>query len=203
VITPGLDIAAYCQQHRVKFVRKDRSCMMRFFGWMFGLFGFDFMRTAWTTIGRTVYFPISGPRREWIAILPSIRPTIEHELIHVEQYRKLWHMHSLLYVIGFPLPFLFAWYRWRSEREAYLHQIRHYGYSVTAVVDTLWYTYGWCWPRSRMLRWFYQMSEFRKMSTTSSSDPGLEPSLTDFVTEEPAFGAPTPPPDPPPSQRVS
>lgn len=153
MITPGLDLAAFARENRVRFVRKDRSRFMRVLGWLFGLVGYDFMRRAWTTIGRTVYYPTGGPDaslrffvRDWIEYnawrnvpepfpmpedvleyLAKHRSTVEHELHHVLQFKRLWHLHSLLYLLGVPLPVGLAWYRWRCERVAYLHVLRHYG----------------------------------------------------------------------------
>jgi len=200
--TPGMDLSAYCRKHRVRFVRKDRSLLMRAIAWLLGLFGYDFLRRAWTTVGRTVYYPTTGPSavgwwtvgnertgvfahamrtREFTAYLEQHRQFVEHELHHVEQFRRLWHLHSLLYLLGLPLPLGFAWYRWRCERVAYLHQIRHYvprGFvdngdllcpdvrefdkrpaAAEQAVNTLWRVYGFCWPRAWMRRWFTKQLE--------------------------------------------
>jgi hypothetical protein len=152
-ITPGIDLAAFAREHRVRFMRKDRSWPMRAIGWFLALFGYTrFMTSAWTTIGRTVYYPNDGPnaylrfyREDWIVFracrtigignlsmpddvvsyLSDNRSTIEHELYHVLQFERLWHLHSLLWLL-FPVPFGLAWYRWWSERAGYLHQIKHY-----------------------------------------------------------------------------
>lgn len=143
-ITPGLDLAAFARKHRVRFVRKDASRLMRFLGWLLGLFGYKrFLSHAWTTIGRTVYYPTTGPRETWDVwygprrhpgevvdawndYLSAHRSTVEHEFHHVIQFERLWHLHSLLYLL-FPLPVGLAWYRWWAERGAYLHMLRHYG----------------------------------------------------------------------------
>lgn len=152
-VEPGLNIAAFARQHRVRFVRKDRSRLMRFLGWLLGLFGYKrFMEHAWTTIGRTVYYSVTGPGRVdwpgdtysldgknvqdaevfasvtwsgWADYADRHRPTVEHEFHHILQFERLWHLHSLLYLV-FPLPVGLAWYRWRCERVAYLHQIKYY-----------------------------------------------------------------------------
>jgi hypothetical protein len=182
-ITPGLDLAAFCREHRVRFVRKDHSRLMRFLSWLFGLVGYDFMRRAWTTVGRTVYYPVTiyAKDPERLGHLPvslsEHRPIIEHEFYHVLQYERLWHLHSLLYLV-FPLPVGLAWYRWRCERVAYLHKLRHYmatgpmdgpvdavqderarqrRVETDRVVNKLWRVYGWCWPRWAMRRWFGRM----------------------------------------------
>jgi hypothetical protein len=191
-IQPGLDLAAFAREHRVRFVRKDRSGLMRFIGWLLGIFGYSrFMASAWTTVGRTVYFPtgnkwfasVSGGPQEVLECAAEVlqldaykeylevnRPTVEHEFHHILQFARLWHLHSLLYLLGLPLPFGLAWYRWRCERVAYLHQIRHYALlpgatamhweaEVEHVVGVLWRVYGRCWPRSWMRRWFLKQLE--------------------------------------------
>lgn len=250
-IIPGMDLSAFARDHRVRFVRKDASRLMRFLGWLLGLFGSKrFMDRAWTTIGRTVYYPTGGPEHAWwhppsievyaalMAVLRKVgmpepgwagyaetnRPIIEHEYHHVIQFERLWHLHSLLYLV-FPLPVLLSWYRWRCERVAYLHQLRHYarkvlqqafvctdsavacavwsqipvemthdrfpigrdlppgpnddaaegfkpgdtwvservkyGPRMVDVVDTLWRSYGWCWPRKWMRQWFLKQLKKR------------------------------------------
>lgn len=107
-----------------------------------------FLRT-WTTIGRTIYAPthvdIAGP-------LHPYATTIAHELVHVAQWRRFWAFLWLGYIL-LPLPVLFAWCRWAAEREAYLVDIRA-GRSVDDVVNTLWRSYGWPWPKPLMRRWF-------------------------------------------------
>jgi hypothetical protein len=179
-VTAGMDIEACAAYHRVRFVRKDRWWLTRLLGWFFRLVGYDFMGRAWTTIGRTVAYPVDGPDADLRflgpdvirfrasapldALLPAppdvvfylerLRRSVEHEFHHVLQFERLWHVHSLLYLLGAPLPFLLAWYRWRAEREAYLHEILHYGRDIEATVQVLWRLYGWCWPRSWMRAWF-------------------------------------------------
>lgn len=110
-----------------------------------------FLRHAWTTIGRTIYAPV------WVDVAGPIgayREIIEHELVHVAQWRRWWILFPLSYLL-LPLPIGMAWCRWRWEREAYLVQIRA-GATVDAVVDTLWRRYGWPWPRAWMRRWFWR-----------------------------------------------
>ncbi|MCC7542449.1 MAG: hypothetical protein IT379_39895 [Deltaproteobacteria bacterium] len=108
-----------------------------------------FMRAAWTTLGRTIYAPT------WIDVAGSLEPyrsILEHELVHVRQWRRWWLVYPISYLL-LPLPIGLAWWRWRWEREAYLVQLRA-GTSVEHVVDTLWRHYGWPWPRWAMRRWF-------------------------------------------------
>jgi hypothetical protein len=156
-IVPGMDIEAFAKRHGVKFVRKDKSRLMRLLGWLFGLFGYDFMEKAWTTIGRTVYYPISlTPTPLPVHRKVPYRGALEHELHHVLQFKKLWHLYSLLYLLGVPFPFFLAWFRWKCEREPYLYQIKYYGLRIDRVVDRLWKVYGFCWPKRWMKRYFWR-----------------------------------------------
>lgn len=153
MIRPGLDIHAYAKRHKVRFVRKDASWFMRLLGWLFKLVGYDFMARAWTTIGRTIYYPTGGPSRdplpwtEWCSYLERHRGIVEHELHHVQQYRRLWHLHSLFYLFG-PLPVLLSFYRADAEIEPYAHECAFYGRDQEATVNTLWKVYGWPLPKS-------------------------------------------------------
>jgi hypothetical protein len=183
MIKPGLDLEAWAAKHRVRFVRKDQSRLMRAIAWVLGSW---FLLRAWTTIGRTVYYPAPEPPPRRGLFLGALyagdlaarrtvfspgdnehsgwdgtwsraarhRSVLEHEYHHIRQFERLWHLHSVLYLLGVPLPFLLAWYRWWAERGPYLHQMRYYGRDVERTVQTLWRVYGWCWPRRWMRRWF-------------------------------------------------
>jgi len=171
-IKAGLNIGEYAYRHDIRFVRKDKGPW-----WMRALckiMGKTFRERFWTTIGKTMYYPTNvEPETAVLGLECSVaratfnmrlknegwRHVIEHELYHVEQYRRFWHFYSLLYLLV-PLPILFAYFRWRFERVAYLHQIKHYGRSVEVTVDLLWRVYGWCWPKPLMRRWFNK--ELRK-----------------------------------------
>lgn len=130
-----------------RLMSKKNSTLMHVCAFLLRPFNPDFMSAYWTTIGRTIYYPtgVTHP------ILHSI--TIEHELVHIRQWRKygLWLWFSYLFV---PFPIFIAWYRWRWEREAYMVDIRA-GVSIDAVVASLWHGYGWPWPRESMRRWFW------------------------------------------------
>jgi len=98
--------------------------------------------------------------------LPIAMNTVEHEQIHVDRRAKwpkwLRWMWYVLY-FTFPVPILFAYFRWVEERAAYLYEIKYYGRSIPSVVDTLWHNYCWTWPRPWMTRWFEkQMKEFNE-----------------------------------------
>ena len=81
---------------------------------------------------------------------------LEHELVHVEQWKK-WGIILWITYLFLPVPFGFAWFRWRWEREAYLVQIRSSSNcekKINQIVNSLWYGYGWTWPKSWMRQWF-------------------------------------------------
>jgi hypothetical protein len=108
-----------------------------------------FLRSAWTTIGRTIYAPV------WVDVEGNLEPyrtIIGHELVHVAQWRRWWVLLWLGYLL-LPLPVGLAWCRWAAEREACLVQLRA-GADIDAIVDVLWRRYGWPWPRCLMRRWF-------------------------------------------------
>lgn len=86
---------------------------------------------------------------------PMLYPHIlEHEIIHVEDMRSPWGLFkSFCLVWLLPLPIFFSG-RWFIERKAYLHNIKNHNYEIEWVVDTLWNSYGWCWPKFLMRRWF-------------------------------------------------
>ncbi len=73
-----------------------------------------------TTLGRTIYLPddweSSAPGRRW--------ETLEHELVHVQQFERYgWLVMAVVYLL-FPLPMGLAWGRARLEWEAYRVTIR-------------------------------------------------------------------------------
>jgi len=179
MIQPGTDIAAWAAEHRVKFIRKDHSWLHRLIGWfMLTFFKYDYMRRAWTTIGRTIAYPVTGPPSVagWDATdlispegaellqpyLEEHRRTIEHEFHHVQQYEALWHLHSLLYLM-FPLPVFFAWYRVRCELLPYAHECAFYGRDQDEVVQTLFAVYGWPYPKAWMRTWLAKEVTFLKV----------------------------------------
>jgi len=101
----------------------------------------------WTTIGDTIYHPDAIDNPEMFVEI------IEHEKVHIEQYKKLGvPLFMFLYIFMF-LPIGLSYFRFRLEREAYLVELKH-GASVDQVVDTLWRYYGWPWPKFLMRRWF-------------------------------------------------
>lgn len=127
--------------------RKDESRLMCLLGFILGKW---FMRSAWTTI---------GPKTIWAPTLAAVdklgfyEHIIRHEMVHAAQARRLPVLWQLAYL--FPLlPLPCAYWRWRSEREAYMVNLRAGTHTVEQVVDTLWHRYGWCWPKPWMRKWF-------------------------------------------------
>lgn len=159
-IEPGIDIAALAAEHGVKFIRKDESRLHRFLGWLFMLVGYDYMNRAWTTIGKTIAYPVTGPQSYPVklerltnneAYLERHRGIIEHEFIHILQRKRWWLLHDLGYLL-FPLPVFCAWYRAEAELQAYAHECAFYGRDQAEVVETLWKVYAWPMPRTWMRR---------------------------------------------------
>ncbi len=132
-------------------VRSKRdSALMKFISFFIGK---KFLTNFWTTIGpNTIWAPIDTSildPAQWA----EAKTVIEHELVHTRQARSLPVLWQLAYLL-FPLPFLFAWGRWASERAAYLVNLEAGTHTVEQVVDILWRHYGWCWPKPLMRRWF-------------------------------------------------
>lgn len=127
--------------------RKAESRLMKLISFFLGAW---FMRRAWTTIGsHTIWAPSSAD----LVNLDKHEVTLRHELMHIRQARLYpgWFQFSYLF---FPVPFLFAWGRWRWEREAYLVNIEAGTHSVEEVINLLWSKYLWTWPKPLMRRWF-------------------------------------------------
>ena len=112
--------------------------------------------TAWTTVGDTVYYPdaIEDPY-----LFPEI---IEHEKVHIGQYKKLGvPLFLFLYIFVF-LPVGLSYFRWRFEREAHLVEAKLYLAEkrtdihtiVDEMVKSLWHYYGYPWPKTLMKSWF-------------------------------------------------
>ncbi len=73
-----------------------------------------------TTIGRTIYLPDdweeTSPGRRW--------ETLEHELVHVEQFERYGLVGMAVLYLLVPLPMGLSWFRARLEWEAYRVTIR-------------------------------------------------------------------------------
>jgi hypothetical protein len=143
------DLTAKMNAVGARLRAKKHSTLMAVIAMLVRPFNASFMETYWTTIGRTIYYPLNVAH-------PIIHvDIIEHELVHIEQWNKywLWFWFSYLFV---PFPIFVAWYRWRWEREAYLVDLNKGLCTIDAVVARLWHEYGWCWPRTWMRKWFME-----------------------------------------------
>lgn len=133
---------------RVRIRSKAESKLMRFIAFFLGK---EFMTSFWTTVSAyTIWAPVTV---DLTKLEPRHFVTIEHELIHTQQafdWPFLWQLAYLL----LPLPFGFAYVRWRSERVAYLMNLRAGTLTIDDVCDLLWRKYFWTWPRKWMRRWF-------------------------------------------------
>lgn len=148
----AMELHAELQGLGVMVRDKRDSVLMQLIGAMFFLLGKRrwFLDATWTTIGpRTIWAPRGTP----LDRLDRYEDIVRHELVHIAQARRwpiLWQLGYLLL-----LPAGLAYVRWRSERAAYLVQIRMGTRTVEDVVKTLGgIGYLWCWPRPWMRRWF-------------------------------------------------
>ena len=139
--------------HGAHLKPKSDSRLMHAIGKVLSVFGNKrFMESYWTTLFKTIYYPsrVSDPYRYDVVI--------EHECVHVAQWRKF----NILFTISYlfiPLPMGLAWFRWRWEREAYLVNIAHAQDKLAAIesiVHNLWHEYLWTWPKKRMRKWFHK-----------------------------------------------
>lgn len=150
-MTPDRNIELTLALMGVRVRHKSESWLMRALGFILGAW---FMERAWTTVGgRTIWAPSSARLDRLVAYEVALL----HELVHIRQARH-WPLVFQVSYLLLPVPFLFAWCRWRWEREAYLLNIRHGTHSVEEVVGLLWSKYGWCWPKPLMRRWLMRRS---------------------------------------------
>ncbi len=130
---------------------KAGSRLMRTCGVLLRLVGNPRFQTEYfTTIGRTIYYPttVQDPL--------AYADVMEHELVHVQQWRRYGPLFSVSYLL-LPVPVLLAWCRWRWEREAYLIQLRAANDAEATIawaVDRIWRDYAFPWPKPWMRRWF-------------------------------------------------
>lgn len=131
----------------LKFVRKDRSLLMHCLGWVLRpLLGNTFMTSWWTTLGSTIYYPITVQD-------PAQHHLVEHESVHAWQFRRWGWCAMVALTLLVPLPVLFSG-RWFVERRAYLVDILGGHCTIEGAVNMLWQSYAWPWPRPWMRRWF-------------------------------------------------
>ena len=120
-----------------------------------GFFYPPFMTHLWTTIGDTIYYPdgISFPLK------PKYYRTIQHEIVHIKQFKRYGIPLFLFLYIFFPLPILFSYFRWKFEREAYSQVNINNEEDVERVVDSLAKHYLYPWPKTWMRKWFLKELE--------------------------------------------
>lgn len=138
----------------------------------------SFLDFYWTTIGSTVYTPSRLDRdRDWgtEAWKARHRSILEHEAVHIDQWRRLNVLMWVMYIgpAPFILPFVWLWFpwlliaffcllplsvglawgRWTLEREAYLKHV-HTDKEIDWVSKVLWSDYFFAWPPFLVRRWF-------------------------------------------------
>ena len=138
----------------VQFVKKSDSTLMKFIGFFFPAF----MTNLWTTIGDTIYYPVTV--KSPLAI--KNYPIIKHEVVHIKQFKKYGVPLFLLLYLFLPLPFLFSYFRWKFEREAYFHANIKTEKDIDRVVDSLAKYYLYPWPKRWMRKWFVDQLERRR-----------------------------------------
>ena len=137
----------------VEFIKKENSLLMK----LIGFFWPAFMTNVWTTIGNKIYYPntVKSP----LAI--KNYPIIKHEVVHVKQFKKYGVGLFLFLYLLCPLPFLFSYFRWKFEREAYFYANIKNERDIDRVVDVLGKYYLYPWPKKWMRKWFVTELERR------------------------------------------
>lgn len=109
------DYKAICAARNIKVVPKKDSKLMAIISFFAHFVGItDFRTHVWTTIGSTIYYPtVVDP---WALYSQS---TLVHEMQHVKDFRAHPIWFPVSYVLGFPLPFGFAYFRAYWEVRAY------------------------------------------------------------------------------------
>jgi hypothetical protein len=118
----------------------------------------------WITIWDTTYYPETTAKTAVERVMTDPmrnKKIVKHEGKHYLQWDKYGVFFPLLYLF-LPLPFLFAYFRWMFEREAYLVDILEFDVPVDIVVNALWYGYVFTWPPCLMRSWFNKRVEALK-----------------------------------------
>jgi hypothetical protein len=102
----------------------------------------------WITIKDTIYYPTGFKEPE------KRLDIIEHEAVHPPQWKKYGTFGFIVLYLLIPVPFFFAYFRYKIEREAYLVNIIRGDWTIEEVVDALWSGYCWSWPKPLMRKWF-------------------------------------------------
>lgn len=140
---------------RLTVKRKEDSRLMRVLG---RVMGERFRRYFWTTISSTTTWAPSSVDLDRLGAREAEEHgehevVLRHEATHARQAKKWPGWYQVSYLL-LPLPVLFAYFRFRWEREAMLVDIHSQTKTIEEVIHVLWHSYGWCWPRPWMRRWF-------------------------------------------------
>jgi hypothetical protein len=149
-----------------KLVPKDTSNFMKFLSFCSLVLSFGknktFMSDFTTTIGYTVYTPSNWENKPESSKVEVIR----HEAVHMSQIRKYSFFGFYFLYLFIPLPILFAWYRFKFEREAYAESIKclieYHGNSILTDKFRLFFvdhfvnsSYFWAWIlRKQVEEWY-------------------------------------------------
>lgn len=140
---------------------KSESKLMKFINFFIKPFNDSFMTNYWTTIFTTIYAPLSYDEfidNDFVPV--SITRVIEHEKIHIADFKK-YHVFFLLTYV-FP-PAIIAYGRFYWERKAYLPELQElkknssprFESRLERVCDVLSNSeYFWTWPRAWVKKWF-------------------------------------------------
>ena len=145
--------------HRVRFVIKTDSWLMRLIGWVVGQWFMDSFATTlrFPFCRPTIYYPIGFPGPRFIPLW-----LLEHELHHVKQFAP-WYGPFLM-----ALLFCYPYGRWRIERRAWLVDLRTERIKPMAAATLLRRLYRWPFPES----WMPQMGEMlRYWALHEDDDP--------------------------------
>lgn len=154
-----MKISEFEQKYNVILTLKKKSWPMRFVGFFLGS---NFMEHFWTTFRlpfqkrATIAFPDSNNLSKYEEIPEWAMGVLDHELIHVEQFRP-WYgpISVVLLVTIFPLPVFFSG-RWYIEFPAYLEDIRKGSLTINQAAEILHSSYFYPWPKLLMKRKFYK-----------------------------------------------
>lgn len=149
-----------------KVLKKSESSLMKTIGRFLKFVSFGkmttFMDSFITTIGTTVYVPDSWDSRS----SSSKAITMRHERVHMRQARDWGRIAFSFLYLFFPLPFVFAYFRMKFEKEAYEESLiaayEYYGTTLftQALKDDVvqHFTsaeYMWMWPWKKSVEEWY------------------------------------------------
>lgn len=166
------DYGVFLEELREEFpdmllIDKRRSRLMRVAAALLTLFTMGrssaFMLSLTTTVGYTIYTPAI-----WESLPPSAKiRTLRHERVHMRQRRRLSAPVFWFLYLFFPVPCIFAYCRYRFEREAYretlvalyeMHgssELLHRERRENIVSNFTSSNYFWTWPfRKSVERWY-------------------------------------------------